>query len=76
MHFLRPLVLVAALICFVGTVFGLPDVIERSDYGIRWLYEEAVAGRFRYDLSRDFPPLQNAWRAFLRDRGAPIVNGH
>lgn len=76
MHFLRPLVLATALICLVGTVLGLPDVIANSEYGIRWLYEEAAAGRFRYDLSRDVPPLQNAWQAFLRDRGAGIVNGH
>ncbi|KAF6767513.1 hypothetical protein PSEUBRA_005343 [Kalmanozyma brasiliensis GHG001] len=76
MIFCRPFILAATLFCLISVALGVPDIIRNSEYGIRWLYEEAYNGRFRYNLGRDFPPLQQPWTQFLQSRGGPIINGH
>lgn len=76
MIFFRPIFLTAALVSLVGVAFGLPEIIRNSDYGIRWLYDQAYNGHLAYDLSADFPPLQQPWNHFLQNRGGPIINTH
>lgn len=66
---------------FVLTVAGIaiaprPDFIEQSNYGIKYLWDEAVNGRLRYDLCRDFPPFQRTWPTFLEQHGGSIVKDH
>lgn len=79
MVFFHPAILFTIVTSFIGLIvapISVPVIILNSDHGIKYLWNEAAEGRFRYDLSRDYPPLHTPWQEFLSRRGGGIVSNH
>lgn len=64
-------------VVMIHAVMGqLPEVIQQSHEGIKWLYREASEGRFMYNPSRNYPNFETAGPNFLATHGKAIIDEH
>ncbi|KIS69187.1 uncharacterized protein UMAG_02538 [Mycosarcoma maydis] len=77
MHASRILSLSAVLVLLLSACRAtLPEIIQNSEAGIIYLWKEAEAGRFRYNLNRNYPSLMASWPEYLRQHGRSIIHAH
>lgn len=72
MQMLASITLVAFVLVF-GAAAQYPGVVENGGHPIKWLWDEAIAGNFRYDASRDWPQIEATWPEFLHRRGQELI---